>query len=502
MSTYYQYQNPSEIGAAPTLDWGSVAQNVNETLQKQEQVRYENREADKKLTNDILTKVSEVNLTSDPTFGELVTKMGFEAKDNQYNLFNKLKKGEISRSDYNITQQNMTSSIAQLNEFSKTYGAKYDQFQKDVAEGKTSAKADFMQNWKGGFQNFKYKKLIPNSTDGRLYIAETDEQGNVKSGPLSVVPMTSLVNVKNFDDKKIDVLAETNRFATQFKPFIDLIRAKGIESVEQLSNMPGYQDFLTNATEAIAKNEDGYASILADTDGTYSFANTDKSVGKTIGLKNNGSGQFVSDVTEDMKKDARKVVERYFLAQTGIKETGTQQFAPRAVNYSGGGGSSKPVKPEERKEAPGVSPLTQSGKVIGATFQPKNIRLQEAKGITGILSAVGLDKSGNLTMSGYNATGTETESYDADGNAISTSAGSKAVKKQKWGGKRGYLVSSVNGAQMDKYIREVINPETGDYFSSVTEAEDFLRRKTKEFQGAAKQTFNAESYYKSKKGKK
>ena len=90
MSTYYQYQNPSEIGAAPTLDWGSVAQNVNETLQKQEQIRYENREADKKLTNDILTKVSEVNLTSDPTFGELVTKMGFEAKDNQYNLFNKL----------------------------------------------------------------------------------------------------------------------------------------------------------------------------------------------------------------------------------------------------------------------------------------------------------------------------------------------------------------------------------------------------------------------------
>jgi hypothetical protein len=54
MATYYQYQNPSEIGAAPTLDWGTVISNVNQNLQKQEQQRYENREEDKKLTNDIL----------------------------------------------------------------------------------------------------------------------------------------------------------------------------------------------------------------------------------------------------------------------------------------------------------------------------------------------------------------------------------------------------------------------------------------------------------------
>jgi hypothetical protein len=111
-------------------------------------------------------------------------------------------------------------------------------------------------------------------------------------------------------------------------------------------------------------------------------------------------------------------------------------------------------------------------------------------------------------MTGYNATGTETESYDAEGRQISTSGGSKAIKKEKWGGKLGYLVSNLNAAQMDKYIREVINPETGNYFSGVQEAEDYLRRKTQEFQGSggAQTTttgkFDAEAYYNSQKKKK
>ena len=86
MATYYKYQNPSEIGAAPTLDWGTVINDVNKTLQSQEQQRYENREFDKKITNDILTKVNEVVLTSDPNLNALVTNMSYDAKRNIFEL--------------------------------------------------------------------------------------------------------------------------------------------------------------------------------------------------------------------------------------------------------------------------------------------------------------------------------------------------------------------------------------------------------------------------------
>jgi hypothetical protein len=337
MSTYYKYQNPSEIGAAPTLDWGTVVQNVNETLQKQEQIRFENREADKKITNDILTKVNELNLTNDPTANALITNMAYEAKTNIFELKKKLESGQISRSDFNILNQNTSSSIAQLNQFSKTYAADYDKYMKDVAEGKTSAYADFMQKWKGGFQNFKYKKLIHNPTDGRLYVAELDDNGKVKEGEFGLVPMSVLVEAKNFDDKKIDVLAETNRFAGQLKPFVEMVRRGKIESVEALENMPGFEEFVANATEAIAKNEKGYASILTDTDGSYFITSNPTSMNKEIGLKNNGAGEFIPQITDEMKKAARDVIKRYFIAQTGIKETGTEVFAPREPRSGGSG---------------------------------------------------------------------------------------------------------------------------------------------------------------------
>ena len=499
MATYYQYQNPSEIGAAPTLDWGTVISNVNQNLQKQEEQRYENREADKKLTNDILTKANEVSLTSDPNLNSLIVNASYDIKRDKFELQKKLEDGQISRSDFTISNQNTAASLAQLNQFAKTYGADYDKYLKEVQEGKTSAYADFMQKWKGGFQNFKDKKLIHNPNDGRMYVAELDDKGKVKEGPLGMVPMSTLVEVKNFDDKKIDVLAETNRYASQLKPFVEMVRSGKIESLEALSNMPDFNDFVNNVTEAIAKNEKGYASILTDTDGTYKITGEGASSGKNIGLKNNGAGEMIPIIDTDMTTRTRNIIKEFLIAQTGIKETGTAVFSPSR------GGTGKPPKPEDIKEAPGVFALKQNGKVVGATFQPKNIRLQEAKGITGVLNAVGLDSKGNLTMTGYNATGTETESYDAEGRQISTSGGSKAIKKEKWGGKLGYLVSNVNSAQMDKYIREVINPETGNYFSGVQEAEDYLRRKTQEFQGSggAQTTntgkFDPEAYYNSQK---
>ena len=499
MATYYQYQNPSEIGAAPTLDWGTVISNVNQNLQKQEEQRYENRETDKKLTNDILTKANEVSLTSDPNLNSLIVNASYDIKRNKFELQKRLEDGQISRSDFTISNQNTAASLAQLNQFAKTYGADYDKYLKEVQEGKTSAYADFMQKWKGGFQNFKDKKLIHNPNDGRMYVAELDDKGKVKEGPLGMVPMSTLVEVKNFDDKKIDVLAETNRYASQLKPFVEMVRSGKIESLEALSNMPDFNDFVNNVTEAIAKNEKGYASILTDTDGTYKITGEGASSGKNIGLKNNGAGEMIPIIDTDMTTRTRNIIKEYLIAQTGIKETGTAVFSPSR------GGTGKPPKPEDIKEAPGVFALKQNGKVVGATFQPKNIRLQEAKGITGVLNAVGLDSKGNLTMTGYNATGTETESYDAEGRQISTSGGSKAIKKEKWGGKLGYLVSNVNSAQMDKYIREVINPETGNYFSGVQEAEDYLRRKTQEFQGSggAQTTntgkFDPEAYYNSQK---
>lgn len=491
MATYYKYQNPSEIGAAPTLDWGTVINNVNETLQKQEQQRFENREADKKITNDILTKVNELNLTSDPTANALITNMAYEAKNNLLELSKKLKKGEISRSDFNILSQNTSASIAQLNQFSKTYGADYDNYVKAVNEGKTSAYADFMQKWKGGFQNFKYKKLIHNPTDGRLYVAELDENGNVKGGDLGLVPMSMLTEVKNFNDTKVDVLAETNRYASQFKPFIELVRRGGVETREQIENYPGFSDLVNNVTEAIAKNEKGYASILTDTDGTYKITGdqTSNDAAKSIGLKNNGAGEMIPVITDSMKNRAREIVKEYIIAQTGIKETGTEVFAPQAPRAASG-------DKEKTVEAPygdivptqtsvyekiGTGKNAKKGKLksrttTGVAQDVGYIKVNAGTGITNVIRSVGYE-NGRLVISGYQIKGKEKE----EGTGSNKGDTSTEVKQKNF-----KFDDQESASTLSSYIKLITNPSTGEKFTGIEEAKAFYKAKYNEKKGSRK----------------
>jgi hypothetical protein len=472
MSTYYKYQNPSEIGAAPTLDWGTVINNVNQNLQNQEQQRYENREADKKITNEILTKANEVSLTSDPNLNALITNMSYDTKRNVFELQKKLESGQISRSDFAIANQNTSASIAQLNQFTKTYGADYDKYLKDVQEGKTSAYADFMQKWKGGFQNFKDKKLIHNPNDGRLYVAELDENGIVKEGPLGMVPMSTLVEVKNFDDKKIDVLAETNRYASVMKPFVTLVRDGKIETREQLENFKEFDDLVNNITEAIAKNEKGYASILTDTDGTYKIIGEGASSGKNIGLKNNGAGEMIPIIDTDMTKRTREVVREYLIAQTGIKEVGMERFAPSA----GRGGGGRPTK--EPKYKPGVGGLTlleDKGKLTGVALGVKGVIIPQGKGIEDRIDAVSYGweptlKKMVVKMKVTKVSGTESEgeTVDADDN-VTVSQGSKNTKENTR-----LLNSQKNSASMSTFVPEIPHPE-GGFFQDLGELEQYLK---------------------------
>ena len=479
MATYYKYQNPSEIGAAPTLDWGTVISNVNQNLQNQEQQRYENREADKKLTNDILTKANEVSLTSDPNLNALITNMGYDTKRNVFELQKKLESGQISRSDFTIANQNTSASIAQLNQFTKTYGADYDKYLKDVQEGKTSAYADFMQKWKGGFQNFKNKKLINNPTDGRLYVAELDDKGKVKDGPLGMVPMSTLVEVKNFDDKKIDVLAETNRYAKQFEPFVELVRKGGIETRQQIENYPGFGDLVNNITEAIAKNEKGYASILTDTDGTYSITGEGKSSGKNIGLKNNGAGEMVPIIDDAMKTRARDIVKEYIIAQTGIKETGMERFAPQRAP-AGDKGKKEVVTTTNDLSLAGGQTIPGSGGYTGVsnfTIKQTAPVVDMSTGLKRKLNNIYFDNENpnNIRMvvqiqDKDDPTKTKNVSY-------SSFKRTEKIPPKRPGGKATYIEQEPDLAELNNFATKIYSPELNRYLEDWTELIPILQQR-------------------------
>ena len=497
MSTYYKYQNPSEIGAAPTLDWGTVISNVNQNLQNQEQQRYENREADKKLTNDILTKANEVSLTSDPNLNALITNAGYDIKKNIFEQQKMLESGQISRSNFTIANQNTAASIAQLNQFTKTYGADYDKYLKDVQEGKTSAYADFMQKWKGGFQNFKDKKLIHNPNDGRMYVAELDDKGKVKEGPLGMVPMSTLVEVKNFNDQKIDVLAETNRYAKQFEPFIELVRRGGVETREQIENYPGFKDLVNNITEAIAKNEKGYASILTDTDGTYSITGEGASSGKNIGLKNNGAGEMVPIIDDAMKTRARDIVKEYIIAQTGVKETGMQRFSP---NTGGGGG-------EKGKKQPPVATVYDFKLAGGRTkgegqtgvysFTSQVPIVDDSTGLKRSLKAFYFDTKNPENIRAVITIQDKDDPTKTKDVSFSSFKRTEKIPSTRPGGKPRYIEQSPDLAELNNWASKIYDPSKGRTLEDWKELAPYLLGQS---QGRTTTGgFDPEAYYNSQK---
>ncbi len=357
-----------------------------------------------------------------------------------------------------------------------------------------------MQKWKGGFQNFKDKKLIHNPNDGRMYVAELDDKGKVKEGPLGMVPMSTLVEVKNFNDQKIDVLAETNRYASAMKPFVEMVRVGKIETREQLENFKEFDDLVNNITEAIAKNEKGYASILTDTDGTYKITGEGASSGKNIGLKNNGAGEMIPIIDTDMKKRTRDVIKEFLIAQTGVKETGTAVFSP---SRGTGGGTTKP--PKYTPTVSDISRLNYKGttNLKGVALGVDGVILSQGKGIEERVDALSYE-SGKLKMKVTKISGTETDEVttgdETGGGTVKVGEGKKNIRE-----KTDILNADEDYARMSLYIQKIPFPGQDRNFRSLKEAERYLKDAyaREKGSGGAQTTntgkFDPEAYYNSQK---
>lgn len=346
MATYYKYQNPSEIGAAPTLDWGTVISNVNQTLQNQEQQRYENREADKQLTNDILKKANEITASSDPNFGAIIQKTADQIKNNTFARYNLLKNNKISRSDYSIFKQNATASIAELDNFSKGWNKTYETALDLRRKGLTTEQANALQDVLGGFQNFKDKKLIQGD-DGFIYTATIDPNtGKTLDNSLGILPMQALNNVKNYTDLSINLQDEANKYAKDMKPFITVVMKNGIRTLEAVNQKDNknYAEFLDNAFNGVAVNDNVIGDILTKY-GTYKvdLNKQDSDPAAKILTAKQKNGTFVSDITPQMREEAKAIFEKQLLSQVKYEETPRTEFAPDRGTSGGRGKKEEPV---------------------------------------------------------------------------------------------------------------------------------------------------------------
>jgi hypothetical protein len=489
MPTYYKYQNPSEIGAAPTLDWGSVISNVNENLQRQEQQRYDNREADKKLANDVLTEINNISQSSDPNLGALIQNHAADIKNNAFNRLKLVQEGKDSRSNYKIFQQNTSASISSMDKFVKNWEPTYKAMMELRAKGLTTKMADAAQDQYGGFQNFKNKKLIQNQNDGFTYTVDIDPETNApRNGAFGILPFETLNNVKNFTDLKVNLTEKAASFTDKMKPFITVKMKNGVRTLEtpdQIKNK-NYAEFLENAFNSVAFNDNVIGDILTNysdwkpnlTDYKESSPTDRVVAGKIEG------GNLVSDITPAMRDEAKKIFEKQLLSQVKYEETPRAEFA---TQRAAGGGEGKGPKPEEVVSAGKVIPMygQKTNKLAGPAFNISNVRISQGPGITQEIKSVAL-RNGQVVINGYNVVGKTTGSgVDFEKGTATETKRTKFTSTPIINGKRTKaegLWETVNGAQMEDIITRVPIPgRPGETFQSLDQAREFLIEEQKRF---------------------
>jgi hypothetical protein len=475
MATYYKYQNPSDIGAAPTLDWGTVISNVNQNLQNQEQQRYENREADKKLTNDILTKANEITASSDPNFGAILQKTADQMKNNTFNRYNLLKQGKISRSDYSIFNQNASSSIAQLDSFSKNWNGIYTAALDLRKKGLTTDLSNALQDVLGGFQNFTDKKLVQGN-DGFLNTATIDPNtGKVLDNSLGILPMQAMTNVKNFTDLRINLQDAANKYAKDIKPFIISERTGKVLTREDILKRPGYTDFLDNAFNGIAVNDNVIADILT-TYGDYktdlNLKDSDNASKKITAKQSNGA--FVSDITPEMRKEAKEIFEKQLLYQVKSEETPMPVFSP---NTGGGGG-------EKGKKQPPVATVYDFKLAGGRTkgegqtgvynFTPKIPIVDDSTGLKRSLKNFYFDTKNPENIRAVITIQDKDDPTKTKDVSYSSFKRTEKIPSTRPGGKARYIEQNPDLAELNNWASKIYDPSKGRTLEDWTELVPYL----------------------------
>lgn len=473
MASYYKYQNPSEIGAAPTLDWGTVISNVNQTLQNQEQQRYENREEDKRITNEILQKANEVTASSDPNFGAIMQKTTDQIKNNTFARYNLLKEGKINRSDYSIFKQNTQAGIAQLDAFSKGWNKTYTDALELRKQGKTTDQANALQDILGGFQNFKDKKLIQGD-DGFLYTASIDPKtGSVLNSAIGIMPMQALTNVKNFTDLRINLQDEVSKYAKDIKPVVEVWMRDKKKTVEDLRQMDAYKELKQNIFNGIAVNDNVIGDILT-TYGDYkvdlNLANSDPKAKKMTVKQSNGS--FVSDITPEMRDEAMKIVENQLLSQTGYKEEARTEFAPDRGGSSEGKGKKEIVTTTNDIVLAGGRTIPKSGELTGVanfTISQNAPVVDMSTGLKRKLKNIYFDTNNpqNIRMvvqiqDKDDPTKTKDVSY-------SSFTRTEKIPSKRPGGKPTYIEQSPDLAELNNFATKIFDPQKQRYLEDWTE---------------------------------
>lgn len=347
MAEYLGYVSPADAKANPTLDWGSVINDVRDTLVKQEQTREATRQKTKKETDDLYNELGKVSAGQSQSVNEFMTDASYQAKELLNNSYKLYTSGKIKGNEYNSIKGNMSKMFSDINDSAKGLQNDYEKYVELSQKGDLSLISDYNQQQKGKAFDLSNKKLYIDPVSGRGYLA------TVKDGVVdkeNLVDPAWLKTNQSYFTPKVDVPKEVLKFTKDLGKFEQVLKtppAGGIWTLDSVSQRPEFGKWLDSAANAVASDPVRMTSILGDYMGSYELTddvkNTDKS--KILMQRNLSTGMNTPVLTPQQEKEAKDAVKSAILLQVNstLKQ---QENTYRAPTGGSGGSGGTPKEPK------------------------------------------------------------------------------------------------------------------------------------------------------------
>lgn len=415
-----------------SIDWSGIAKGLQENVNKGLQERQKKIDEDNKLFEDTRKKLGEYENTQSPSYNTRAYQLTDQSRGYLLDLKKKLEGGEITRSEYKMSTNNLYEQYDSFINTSKQFDQYISEVNKKIQSGEAGAEFVAKAN-----ANMAFMGLADGSAelqvgpDGGIYVSKSGNEN-----PISIKQWT---NIQNLADGKIDVNEQVSKFSDNLANFITSnTTATGASmTIEDARQMPEWGAISKNAIATIANrnNPSAIVSILTDnSDLGYQIFMSNNDIQKAIDNEvqkqeiENGEGvalteeqkqKIKSDIeskaimyvpsgdqslmpvlTDGMIADAEKVVGQYLESQVGKKvETEAAQLYRGKKGDGDGGGTGKKGYElyETLADAWKMGDITTLNSYLKAKTSYKVTQGKKGSGTAYVLNKVSKDEFGDET---------------------------------------------------------------------------------------------------------
>ena len=336
---YSIYESPEKQG----VDFFKEGQKLTQPLKDTEARFILEKAEDRKAFDKRNKSISEIDISQDQTFNSKSLRYANDMAVNNMSDYEKLKSGEMSRTDFQIRQSNRSQSIATWGNTVKNFNKSFEASQKRMQEGKSGLQEQTNMKYMAGFGNMANVAFIddPETAFG-VMIELTDEEKltydeALKKGtdPNLALPdrklnpsrYVSAVQAEGRMNEKIDgvdVLAETKKISDSIGATIEATLGEDtLETREDFFLRGGGAEKMISAyAKSVVGEGNSASSILTDNLGGYTYTyNPDERGGTLIYQEIQPNGTAIAKPTDEQMAIAQKHVENVLKSQLDIKET-------------------------------------------------------------------------------------------------------------------------------------------------------------------------------------